>query len=290
MKMRSLKRNIAATLLLAGVLAPLGGAVRAADSDSEISSRIYGSGKATMRWPEDENRYSSAQPEYHNGERLSYLQGTVSRVWARDYIELRATDGRSYRVVWYQDGGNFNLSTGARVEVTGRVTGDLVVAHRYRDAGYGYGNRQVDFPATVNSISNYSRLSVRGDNGRTYTVEARGRLPYSLSTGDYVRVVGSWNGSTVSADQIIVLRDGYNSGYGGGHSGGYGSGYGNSVDFPGIVTSLDRYRNTLSVRGENGVTYSVSYAGADRFGLGERVRVVGTFDGYTVRANSVSRR
>ncbi len=289
MKTMVLRRRFAAAVLLASTLAGFNGSVRAAERDSEISSRVYGSGKATLRWPDDENRYGSAQTEYYNGERLSYFQGSVTRVWARDYFELRATDGRSYRVVWHDDGGNFNLSLGARVEVSGRVSRDLLIAHRYRNLGndgYGYGNRQVDFPATVSSVSNYSRLTVRGDNGRTYTVDARSRLPYSLSAGAYVRIVGTWNGSTIAADQIVVLRDGYNGGYGGG----YGGNYGSQVDFPGLVSNIDRYRGTLSVRGENGATYNVTYNGADRFGLGERVRVVGYFDGQTVRATSVSRR
>lgn len=284
MKSISLRRKIAGSLVLVGTLACFSSAVRAADSD--ISSKIYGSGKATLRWPNDENRSVSAQPEYYNGERLSYFEGTVSRVLARDYFELRSSDGHNYRVIWYEDGSTFNLSPGARVEVSGQLSHDLIIAHRYRDIGYGYGNRQVDFPATVNSVSGYSRVTVRAENGRTYTIDTRGRLPYNLSTGDYVRVIGTWNGSTVSADQIVILRDGYSGGYGGGYNGGSGS----QVDFPGIVTNVDRYRNTLNVRGENGVTYSVSYDGANRLGLGERVRVVGYFDGYTVRATSVSQR
>ena len=277
MKTMFFGRKFVAALLLASAFCAFGGSIRAADSD--IASRIYGSGKATLRWPDDENRADVARPEYYNGERLSYFQGTVSRVWARDYFELRASDGRSYRVVWYDDGGDFRLSTGDRVEVSGRLTRDLLIAHHYREIGSGYGYRQVDFPATVASVGSYSRVTVRGDNGRVYTVEARNRLPYNLNAGDYVRIIGTWNGSVVTAEQIIVLREGYN-----------GGSFDRQVDFPGIVSEVDRYRNTLNVRGDNGITYSVTYTGADRFGIGDRVRVVGLFDGYTVRATSVTRR
>ena len=283
MKTTVFRGRVLAACLLASALATLSGVALAATNE-ELSARVYGSGKATLRYPDDnrlDSRYGASQAAYCGSERLTYVHGTVSRVRLRDYFELRASDGRTYRVVSHDGDEDFNVSSSDRVEVRGHIVHDVIVAHGVRETGYGYDDRQVDFPATVTSLGGYYRLTVRGDNGRTYTIDARSRLPYNLSVGDYVRISGTWNGSTVTAEQIVVLRDGYGDG------GGYGDRY---VDFPGTVSEVDRYRNTLRVRGENGVTYPVSYTGADQFERGDRVRVVGTFDGYAVRASAVYRR
>jgi hypothetical protein len=243
-----------------------------------LSEKIYGTGKAALLWPDDDVDTSSA-PEYINGRYLSLYQGVVSRVRARDYFDFRANDGRSYRVIAQDDNARWDISANQQVRVRGHLTGDILIASTVRPLGYG-SERRVDFPGTVVSIVGVTRLTVRGDNGRTYTVDARSRLPYGLSAGDYVRIEGSWDGYNVIARQITILRDGYN---GGGSADRY-------VDFPGVISDVDRYRNTLKVRGDNGITYTVTYNGNDRFAAWERVRVIGYFDGYNVRATSVTRR
>jgi len=277
-------RALAALSLLAGALATVitvSGPVRAANAaNDDLSSRIYGNGKATLRWPGEDDNSASGYSGSYDSRYSSVFQGTVSRVRSRDYFDFRASDGHTYRVISDDDDGYFNVRAGERVEVRGSLTQGVIIASRVREIGSDYGYRQVDFPATVISVSSFSRLTVRGDNGRTYTIDARYRLPYNLSAGDYVRITGTWDGSTVNADQITVLREGYDGG-------GYGD---RSVDFPGVVTSVDRYRDTLRVQGENGVTYTVTYTGADQFSTWDKVRVVGTFDGYSVRASAVYRR
>ena len=241
------------------------------------SEKIYGTGKAPLLWPDDEVEEANAAPEYVNGRYLSSYQGVVTRVRARDYFDFRASDGRSYRVIAQDENAFFDVTTNQRVRVRGQLTGDIFIASSVRPLGYG-NDRRVDFPGTVASITGVSRFTVRGDNNRTYTVDARWRLPYGLSAGDYVRIEGNWDGNNVIAREITILSNGYNSG---GSSDRY-------VDFPGSVTNIERYRNTLSVRGDNGITYTVNYDGNNRFNTGERVRVVGYFDGYNVRATSVT--
>ena len=243
-----------------------------------LSDKIYGAGKTALLWPDDDTDEADAS-EYVNGRYLSSYQGVVSRVRARDYFDFRASDGRSYRVISQDENARWDISANQRVRVRGHLTGDLLIASSVRPLSYG-SDRRVDFPGTVVSIIGVSRLTVRGDNGRTYTVDSRSRLPYGLSAGDYVRLEGNWDGHSVIARQITILSDGYNGG-------GSGDRY---VDFPGVITDVDRARNTLSVRGENGITYTVSYSGSDRFATWERVRVVGYFDGYNVRATAVTRR
>jgi hypothetical protein len=245
-----------------------------------LSEKIYGAGRAALLWPDDEvaNEATTA-PESVNGRYLSSYEGLVSHVRARDYFDFRAADGRSYRVVAQDDNARWDISTNQRVRVRGHLAGDILIANSVRPVGYS-GNRRVDFPGTVTSIIGVSRLTVRGDNTRTYTIDMRSRLPYGLSAGDYVRIEGNWDGYSVVANQITILSDGHN---GGGTAD-------RPVDFPGMITDVDRNRNTLSVRGENGLTYTVSYNGSDRFTNWERVRVVGYFDGYNVRATLVTRR
>lgn len=252
-------------------------------SDKALADNIYGAGKATLVWPGDETAATSTPYSDDYATSLRYgsrFTGTVERVRANDYFDLRASDGRTYRVIGSDNNDRFDVGYGQRVEVQGSLSQDIIIATRVRrDGGGGSQNWRVDFPATVYSVSGFNRLTVRASNGGRYTIESRYRLPQSLSYGDFVRIVGTWNGTVVNAEQITVLRD----------DSGYGS-RDRNVDFPGIVTFVDNTRNALSLRGDNGITYTVSYNNADKFTQNERVRVIGSFDGYTVRATSVSRR
>lgn len=274
----SISKIAAAVLITNALLLALLPALADERANRALSEKIYGAGKATLLWPDDGETGNSA-PEYANGRYLSAYEGLVSRVRARDYFDFRAVDSRTYRVIAQDDNTRWDISTNQRVRVRGHLTGDILIANSVHSVGDG-GNRRVDFPGTVISIIGVSRLTIRGDNNRTYTIDARNRLPYGLSASDYVRIEGNWDGYSVIAQRITILSDGYNSG---GTSDRY-------VDFPGVITDVDRERNTLSVRGENGITYTVSYNGNDRFAAWERVRVVGYFDGYNVRATSVTRR
>lgn len=278
----SISKIAAAVLLMNALLIALLPVMADERSNRALSEKIYGSDKATLLWPGDNelnNEERNAAPEYANGRYLSTYEGTVSRVRSRDFFDFRSDDGRVYRVVGNDDNTRFDVTANQRVLVRGYLTQDILVAYNVRPVGYS-GNSNVDFPSTVSSINGVARLTVRGDNGRTYSIDARYRLPYGISAGDYIRIAGTWDGSSVIANQITIL--------------GRGSGSGSSgdryVDFPGIVSSVDRYRNTISVRGENGITYTVSYNSNDRFDTWDRVRIIGYFDGYNVRATSITRR
>lgn len=276
----SISKIAAAVLLVNALLIALLPVMADERSNRALSEKIYGPDKATLLWPDDNELSStSAAPEYANGRYLSSYEGTVSRVRSRDYFDFRSDDGRVYRVVGHDDNARFDVTANQRVVVRGYVTQDILVAYSVRPVSYG-GNSQVDFPGTVSSITGVARLIVRGDNGRTYTIDARYRLPYGISAGDYIRIAGAWDGTSVIANQITILGRGSGSG---GSSDRY-------VDFPGTITEVDRYRNTLSVRGENGITYTVTYNDNDRFDTLDRVRIIGYFDGYNVRATSITRR
>ena len=278
----SISKIAAAVLLVNALLIALLPVMADERGNRALSDKIYGPDKATLLWPGDNeasNEERNVAPEYANGRYLSSYEGTVSRVRSRDYFDFRSDDGRDYRVVGHDDNARFDVTTNQRVVVRGYLTQDILVAYNVRPVGYG-SNSKVDFPGTVSSITGVARLTVRGDNGRTYTIDSRYRLPYGISAGDYIRIAGAWDGSSVIANQITILGRGSGSG---GSSDRY-------VDFPGIVSSVDHYRNTISVRGENGITYTVNYNDNDRFDTLDRVRVIGYFDGYNVRATSITRR
>jgi hypothetical protein len=272
----SISKIAAAVLLVNALLIALLPVMADERTNRALSEKIYGPNKAALLWPSD-NEVENMAPEYSNGRYVNSYEGTVSRVRSRDYFDFRSDDGHIYRVVGQDENTRFDVTANQRVLVRGYLTQDILVAFSVRPVGYG-GNSEVDFPGTVTAINGVARLSVRGDNGRTYTIDARYRLPYGISAGDYIRIAGTWDGISVVANQITILGHGSSSG-------GSGDRY---VDFPGTVTDIDQYRNTISVRGENGITYTVNYNGDGRFDWGEQVRVTGYFDGYNVRATSVT--
>jgi translation initiation factor IF-1 len=67
-------------------------------------------------------------------------------------------------------------------------------------------NSPVSFPATVVS-ANATRLIVRGENGRQYTVLGRNSFNENIDAGDRVRVIGRARNSTVLADRVELTSN-----------------------------------------------------------------------------------
>ncbi len=227
---------------------------------------------------------------YRDDGRFVTVRGTVNSNSGRDQFDLRADDGRFVRVISRNRLPQF--SYGDRVEVQGRFNGTILMADTVRllrsddrdDRDYGYGYRRFDFPGTVVWVERLgiyrdsTRLRVRGDNGRTYTMEYRGRLSSGINSGDRVRVTGSVSSrGDLIADHVRLLDDRD------------GDGQRREVNFPGIVESVRQGDDFLYVRGDDGRLYLVRYHDANRFRRYERVRVIGTFDGRFVQATSIRR-
>lgn len=234
------------------------------------------------------------------------LRGVVTRSFLNDRFEIRTDDGLVYRVIPDAAQERFVVRVGERVRVRGRVDGSTFLAQRVefdrsvdrrddrRDGGWrddgdrrddgGWrdtprdrndeGNREVNFPATVESRESSHRLTVRGDNGRLYILESRTNLPQNISTGSRVRVQGSAVGNQVRLQRVIAINDGLR-----------GEQY---VNFRGTVEGVEDF-NRLRVRADNGRTYTIRSQNALNIERGDRVRVRGNYARGLITASSIER-
>ncbi len=134
--------------------------------------------------------------------RQTTLRGRVVRDLSGREFEIILDNGDRVRVRSLRS-EPIRLSEGDRVTVQGRFENNVFIA-RDVDVVRNDDRRRVDFPGVVVSRVGSSRLLVRGDNGRIYTVTA----DFSLSRfdrDDRVRVIGFANGGIVSAESIESL-------------------------------------------------------------------------------------
>jgi archaellum component FlaF (FlaF/FlaG flagellin family) len=206
------------------------------------------------------------------------MTGTVIREVGGGRFEVRADDGRTFSVR-SSASETRRVRTGDRVELVGYLTDrNTFVADSVRVIGQGSGdsNSNIDFYATVLSTSS-NRLTVRADDGQTFTVNTRRAYSSSINRGDRVRVTGlSTNRNVVSSATVELVSN--NGGTVGNND---------TVDFNGTVISSDG--RSLQVRGDNGRTYNVRVNNDSVFRRGERVRITGTTRNGIVYATGVGR-
>jgi outer membrane lipoprotein SlyB len=218
------------------------------------------------------------------------FEGVVSRDLTGSRFVMRADDGRVLNVSLRREETR-GLSVGDRVRVSGYFRDDTnrnrnnaefdadvlqVLGGRdgidYGNGGYGT-SRNVSFPATVISRSGNRRLSVRGDNGRTYTIESRSSST-RFDNGDRVRIEGTSRASNgvITDARVTLLRDG--DIFGDGREG----------TFLGRVQRVDTRAGTITVRDDNGGrTYTFRPKEPGDFRVGQRVEAtLGQRDGRTV--------
>jgi len=206
------------------------------------------------------------------------VTGIVERDVSGNSFDLRGSDGRIFRVL-DRSGEPIRLTVGDRVEAGGAFTQGVFIADRVRilrndDPG------KVDFSATVVSVLSRNRLNVRGDNGRTYTVDTRVSLSSTINAGDRVRIVGETTSrNAVQADRVDLLRDNNNN----------GGGNGELVNFTGTVTSVSQSSRILTVRGDHGTVWQVHVADVRAFRVNDRVTVFGRVVNGRVEATRVIR-
>ena len=136
----------------------------------------------------------------------------------------------------------------------------------------------------VISVASSRQIVVRGDNGRTYTVTSRNSFSSDIDRGDRVRVNGRLtSNSRITTDRVTLVQD--NDGDNGDND---DNDNGQTVDFRGTVQA-DVVGNTISVRGDNGQTYTVRLNNDSNYNRGERVRVVGSYVNGVVVATSITR-
>jgi len=226
------------------------------------------------------------------------LRGVVTRNFLNDRFEIRTDDGLIYRVIPDAGQERFPVRAGERVRVRGTVDGSTFLAQRiefdrsvdrrddrdWRDDDRrndprdrnadGDRDREVNFPATVESRESSSRLTVRGDNGRLYFVESRTSLPFNVSAGSRVRVQGSAIGNRVRLQRVVTIDDGRR-----------GEQY---VNFRGTVERVEDL-NRLRVRADNGRVYTIRSQNALNIEQGDRVRVRGNYARGLIKASSIER-
>jgi len=216
------------------------------------------------------------------------LTGVVTRDLRGNIFEVRTDDGRTV-VVRAREEEPVRLTRGDRVFVQGRYNANRgeFVADRIRitenDDRDVEGSR-VNFPATVIAVDSATRLQVRGDNGRTYTVDTRSVVSSNVDPGDRVRVSGTVRNGIIRADRVeLTDRGGTRNPIGQ-----------RRMDFSATVIDGGSLwgANVLTVRGDNGREYRVSVPRSSQSGFrrGDRVRIVGTqLEDNRIQATSVTR-
>lgn len=238
------------------------------------------------------------------------LRGTVERVESARRFDLRARDGRTYRV---NLPFSLGLQSGLKVRVSGDLRGSTFDARMiaisnddsYDDDDYGnsnsgngnYGNGNGGNGNYGNNNGNYQGQSVilRGqvtriisrtdfevrddDDGKIYRVTTQRALDYSVRVGSRIETRGVLNGNRISSD--YASENGVNN----------DNDYGKSVDFPATVQSLLLNIGEATVRADNGYTYRVKASRSllDGLRVGQRVQVRGTYRDNVVQANTLSR-
>lgn len=139
-----------------------------------------------------------------NPAQAATLSGRVTRDFVGRDFEVRRDNGTTTRVRSLR-AEPIRLTSGDRVSVSGHFEGALFMA-RTVDIQRNNDRQSVNFPATVLRRIESGRLSVRGDNGRTYTVISNVSLA-RFDRDDRVRVRGFVNGCIVSAESVVLLKN-----------------------------------------------------------------------------------
>ena len=141
--------------------------------------------------------------------------------------------------------------------------------------------QNADLSGVAMRIEGRTRLDVRADNGRVYSVTSDDKFSPDIKNGERVRVTGKWSSATTVRADRVVLEVQDNPGAENG-----------AINFWGKVQSVNNNGliRDLKVVGDSGWVYSVQYRNLQTFRVGDRVHVIGTIANGMVNATSVSTR
>ncbi len=247
--------------------------------------------------------------------RADVLRGTVDRVFSARSFDLRADDGRIYRV-------NMRFAVGLEARSNVRVRGDLngsnfdartVTVSEFRDDRYNddrddnyndddydngdyddngnggqYQGQSVTLRGRVTRVISRTDIEVRDDDdGRIYRVQSDRPFNYTVREGDRIEARGELNGNTIRADSSSGI------GADNGNTGDYddNDGGANFVNFSGPIESIDLNREEARVRAGNGYVYTIRAPRSqlDDFRIGQRVRVQGNWTNQRVEVTRLTR-
>jgi translation initiation factor IF-1 len=135
------------------------------------------------------------------------FEGRVTQIYDRKHVQARSVNGRTYDVrTWANISGSINVGDlvriSGRADGSGRVTGGSISLVS-NNGGYPGTGQRVDFSGTVLSDTRLNNnFSVRGDNGRIYTVRY---VRSTFRNGERVRIVGEYSGNIIIAEDINRL-------------------------------------------------------------------------------------
>lgn len=268
------------------------------DDYSGRSNRRRDDDSYNNSYDEDGYGYSTGNVGYPDdiGSRATRVRRTLEGVVTRDLggnrFEMRVDNGRVLTVRSRRDEPN-SLSEGDRVRVTGfsragrednrgnggdaradfvaeslQILANVDDGYNGNNGGYYVGDgsaRRVSFPATVLDRDGSRRITVRGDNGRTYQVESRSNVT-RVDDGDRVRVEGVSRNGVVTDARIVLLRNSDSPAYDA-----------QNTNFVGRVIRVDERQNLIVVREDNtGRSYTFRPKQAEDFEVNQRVRAYAT--------------
>lgn len=230
---------------------------------------------------QDEGAYPG-DTNYENGQ-VTSLTGTVNDAINDDRFRLTLRNGQIITVTTDED---TRIPRNSVVLVRGRWNRDtqrfMADSVRILDNRPNDGNvSRVDFPATILDTRTNNRISVRGDNNRTYEITLTNSLDRNIRRGDRVRIIGTVDrDGLVRADRVVLERD-YDS----------NSSNNDQVDFYGTVTETPviLLRPYYTVRGEDGRDYRVTFNRSTSVRRGDYVHVRGELNNETVTADILER-
>ena len=220
---------------------------------------------------------------HDNDSRNVTLRGTVTADLSGNDFTMRATNGRTYRVLTRSE--PVKLSKGDTIEVRGWIENNIFVANSVKvvknfDTNQG---QNISVNGTVTTDLRGEVFEMRGTNGRNYIVVARNE-PTRLSRSDLVHVQGrlDTDGKTIIASRVVLQRDGNGSVNNNNWTNG------SPINFNGVVTRIGSpYRLDVRANNQNFSVNSVNQL-STRVSVGDSVRIIGNNIGNrVVRATQV---
>lgn len=265
MQTQKISRNLGRLLRLAALsavaLAPMAATLPA---DAAPGDGRYGSSRRVYRTIDgvvtnDRNGRNFTMTTRRNNRDNNYRFGNRVRVNLQVREPSGLDEGDLVRVYGYFANNN---SSG-----TFFGTSISILRHDFSDR-FDDGDDTRTINGTVVSVSRNDRnLTVRSNNGITYTVHTRSFIPNDIDRGDEVRVTGDFDNRNDRSmtNATVTLMDNNNN-----------NNDTNRV-FSGDVTSIDRNARRLDVRADDGTSYIVfsRYTIQSTIDRGDRVRVNG---------------
>jgi translation initiation factor IF-1 len=209
------------------------------------------------------------------------MNATITRDLGGNRFEVRADANRLF-TVRAKAGEPRRLRVGDSVLLEGYINNRNVfvaesISRISGGTGGGTGIGNIDFYGTVVTMASSTRVTVRADDGRNFTVNSRNRLARAISRGDRVRVTGvNNNGNNVRSASVTLVTNA-------------GTTTNSAFRIDGTATSTSDRGRPFALRGADGRAYTVRPNNSSSFNRGDRLRILGRLSNGTIYATSITR-